>query len=70
MYDDDDDDVLTLLHYNAEQYYTNDKRFRDIFSMPSSGLIKTIMTPDYGVECLYCEGSGCGWRTLVHRIGQ
>jgi hypothetical protein len=28
------------------------------------------MTPDYGVECLYCEGSGCGWRTLVHRIGQ
>jgi hypothetical protein len=36
--------VVALLGYNVEQYYRNDTRFRDIFSMPSSGLIKHLFS--------------------------
>jgi hypothetical protein len=32
--------------------------FRDIFLIPSSCMKKTIMMPDYWVECLYGEGTG------------
>jgi hypothetical protein len=35
-------DVVTLLDYNASWYCKNDTTFPDIFSIPSSGFIKTI----------------------------
>jgi len=34
--------VVALLGYNAEQYDRNNRMFRDIFSMLSSGLIKHL----------------------------
>ena len=33
-------------------------KFRDIFSIPFSCMKKTIMMPDYWVECLCGEGPG------------
>jgi hypothetical protein len=33
-------DVAALLDYDTAQYYMNDKTFREIFPIPSSGLIK------------------------------
>jgi hypothetical protein len=51
-------------------YCRKETTFQDILSIPSSGLIKTRIIPDYWFECLYCERSGSDWTTAVHKISQ
>jgi len=33
-------------------------------------LIKARMMPDYWIECLYSEGTGCDWTAPIHKINQ
>jgi hypothetical protein len=37
---------------------------------PILTLIKARMMPDYWIECLYSEGTGCDWTAPIHKINQ